>query len=219
MPSTPPRVPIAKAVSRASPVIIFTDKPDSERTWTASFTPALGGSMIPMRPRNVSFPSSGPEARASTVDRAGRFGKLSSPVGPAPTPSARGWALSSWTTVGREGILSGPQARAGQQLLTAHPRWGAGPATTRPMRNGTLSTGGGVPPKGSSQENACGLAHGTFRQPAVSHCSALLGHCQQTWGGSYQVTKSVREEHRREDSVSAAQKPGPARDNALKRVL
>ena len=68
--------------------------------------------------------------------------------------------------------------------------------TTRPMRNGTLSTGSSVPPKGSGQENVCGLAHGMFRQPAVYNCSALLGHCQQTWGGSYQVTKSVREEHR-----------------------
>ena len=47
---------------------------------------------------------------------------------------------------------------------------------------------------------------------AVSHCSALLGHCQQTWGGSYQVTKRVREEHRREDRVSVAQKPGPAQE-------
>ena len=72
--SSPPtlsQLPMAKAVSRASPVIIFTDTPDSERTWTASFTPALGGSMMPTRPRNVSRPSSGPEARASTEERGG----------------------------------------------------------------------------------------------------------------------------------------------------
>lgn len=68
-PPLPSPLPMAKAVSRASPVIIFTDTPDSERTCTASFTPARGGSMIPTRPRNVSFPSSGPEARASTEGR------------------------------------------------------------------------------------------------------------------------------------------------------
>lgn len=33
---------------------------------TASFTPVLGGSMIPTRPRNVSCPNSGPEAKART---------------------------------------------------------------------------------------------------------------------------------------------------------
>lgn len=88
---------------------------------------------------------------------------------PPPHPCGAG-ALSSWTTAGREDIPRGPQAHAGQQLLTAHPRWGAGPATTCPMRNGTLSTGGVVLPKGSGQENICGWHMGR----SDSCCLSLL---------------------------------------------
>lgn len=59
-------IPIATAVSCESPVIIFIDTPEAMSVVTASFTPVLGGSMIPTRPRNVSCPSSGPEAKART---------------------------------------------------------------------------------------------------------------------------------------------------------
>lgn len=59
-------IPIAIAVSCESPVIIFIDTPEAMSVVTASFTPVLGGSMIPTRPRNVSCPNSGPEAKART---------------------------------------------------------------------------------------------------------------------------------------------------------
>lgn len=61
-------IPIATAVSCESPVIIFIDTPEAMSVVTASFTPVLGGSMIPTRPRNVSCPSSGPEAKARTQE-------------------------------------------------------------------------------------------------------------------------------------------------------
>lgn len=61
-------IPIAIAVSCESPVIIFIDTPEAMSVVTASFTPVLGGSMIPTRPRNVSCPSSGPEAKARTEE-------------------------------------------------------------------------------------------------------------------------------------------------------
>ena len=61
-------IPIATAVSCESPVIIFIDTPEAMSVVTASFTPVLGGSMIPTRPRNVSCPSSGPEAKARTEE-------------------------------------------------------------------------------------------------------------------------------------------------------
>lgn len=59
-------LPMATAVSCESPVIIFIDTPEAMSVVTASFTPVLGGSMIPTRPRNVSCPNSGPEAKART---------------------------------------------------------------------------------------------------------------------------------------------------------
>lgn len=62
-------LPMAKAVSKASPVIIFTATPEPLRTSTASLTPSRGGSMIPTRPKKVNLPSSGPEAKASTKMR------------------------------------------------------------------------------------------------------------------------------------------------------
>ena len=57
---------MATAVSCESPVIIFIDTPEALSVVTASFTPVLGGSMIPTRPRNVNCPNSGPEAKART---------------------------------------------------------------------------------------------------------------------------------------------------------
>lgn len=58
------------AVSWESPVIILMETPEPMSVATASLTPDLGGSMMPTRPRKVRFPSSGPEANASTAGRA-----------------------------------------------------------------------------------------------------------------------------------------------------
>lgn len=61
-------LPMETAVSWESPVIILTATPEPMSVATASLTPDLGGSMMPTRPRKVSFPSSGPpEAKASTA--------------------------------------------------------------------------------------------------------------------------------------------------------
>lgn len=64
--------------------------------------------MIPTRPRNVSFPSSGPEARASTEERADPQRRHWAPMGlilsrqPRPPPCPRPDPLLSATGLGAE---------------------------------------------------------------------------------------------------------------------
>lgn len=62
-------LPIDTAVSCESPVIILTATPALRRVPTASFTPALGGSIMPTRPKNVRLPISEPDANAKTAGR------------------------------------------------------------------------------------------------------------------------------------------------------
>lgn len=146
-----------------------------------------------------------------------RFRRFSSPVSPSPTVSQtlfcpRGaWALSPWTTKGRDDLSSGRQARAGQRLLTAHPRWRAGQvATTCPAGDGPLSAGGAVP-TGSGPEHTCGLAHkGTFLMAYLSLLCPPLSLPADSGRQLLRSRKMCRRQHGSEDSVSGAQKPDPA---------
>lgn len=191
-PRPPRRLPMAKAVSRASPVIIFTDMPDLESTWTASFTPALGGSMIPTRPRKVSLPSSGPEARASTAGRASPThgsGRVR-PHRPRPvsqsTFSRRGaWAPSAWTK-GREGLARGSSGPCRAAALEGSPTVDSWAGNKLPSRR--LSPGGTAPAAPQREQPQKDLWDGP--QWAISDASYLSLLCPpsittQTRGGSY----------------------------------
>lgn len=184
---------MAEAVSSPSPVIIFTDTPDWQSKRTASFTPALGGSMMPTSPRKVRLPSSGPEARASTEERPrgtegprGAKGTTKSPVSPAPlrprsASPVRGSPTLGRPTRGSSCALLAPRQKQRQpdpQKVT-FVRWGhpAQPRPRAPVREaGRRAVSGGAAAHPSSSSGLCSRCR-PFSGSGCRGKTCAGGHC------------------------------------------